>query len=227
MHTKKLKEKTIKIWNKNLLKVFYPNETVIRFVFRNFDRKNFKNLKIFDHGCGTGRHVIFLSENGIGSYGADVAKSSLEFVKDRLKKKRLKADLRLLTDNTLPYQDNFFDAVISFGVLYYMPKKDIVEVVREIKRILKPNGKVLFIVRSIYDYRYGLGKEIEPDTFLINTKDKTLDVYNENGMIMHFFRTPEIKELFKNWKQCNIDKMFITLDNKKIRDNDYIITCVK
>jgi len=111
--------------------VKYPNERAIQFLFRSFDRNNFGKIKILDHGCGAGRHVIFLAENGVKTFGADVSETGLDFTKELLKKKNLKAELSLISGNKLEYADNFFDGVVSFGVIYYMTLKDAEETVKE------------------------------------------------------------------------------------------------
>ncbi|MDD2731833.1 MAG: class I SAM-dependent methyltransferase [Candidatus Pacebacteria bacterium] len=66
----------------------YPNESVIRFLFRNFKRSDFKNLKILDHGCGAGRHLCFLAEQGVKSYGIDVSKGGISASNKVLKKRK-------------------------------------------------------------------------------------------------------------------------------------------
>lgn len=196
-------------------------------MFHNFNRKNFKKLKVLDHGCGTGRHVVFLAQQGIKTYGVDISQSGLEFTKKILEEKKLKAKLKLISNNNLPYRDNFFDGVISFAVLFYLNLEDIKKIIKEIRRVLKPQGKALFVLRSDKDYRYGRGKKIGENTFVIKKKNKSLNVSNENGMLMHFFNISEIKRLFKKFSIVQIDKMFITYNNQKFWDFDYVITVEK
>ena len=37
----------------------YPSENIIRFVARNYYKKERDNIKILDFGCGGGAHVVF------------------------------------------------------------------------------------------------------------------------------------------------------------------------
>ena len=46
-------------------------------------------------------------------------------------------------------------------------------------------------------------------------------------MLMHFFNISEIKRLFKKFSIVQIDKMFITYNNQKFWDFDYVITVEK
>ena len=44
----------------------YPSETVVQFVFRNFERDG--KTKVLDLGCGAGRHVFFMGNENIIPY---------------------------------------------------------------------------------------------------------------------------------------------------------------
>lgn len=46
-------------------------------------------------------------------------------------------------DNLLPFPDNFFDLITSYMVLHHIADDDLVIVVKEIHRVLKPNGTYL------------------------------------------------------------------------------------
>lgn len=60
-----------------------------------------------------------------------------------------------------PYENDFFDGIICNGVLYYLDFGSIEKAVDEMKRVLKPNGKLLLVVRSNEDYRFNKNYEIE------------------------------------------------------------------
>lgn len=47
----------------------YPSETVVQYVFRNFERCG--SEKVLDLGCGAGRHIFFMAAEGIIPYGLD------------------------------------------------------------------------------------------------------------------------------------------------------------
>lgn len=49
----------------------------------------------------------------------------------------------------LPYASGFFDFVYARLVLHYLPKTDLQSSLEELYRILKPNGKIFIVVRSI------------------------------------------------------------------------------
>ena len=71
----------------NLL--FYPNENVIKFLNKFISRKTNiktkKNNKYFlDLGCGAGRHIKYLVENGYKCIGIDLSSVVIEQAKSML-----------------------------------------------------------------------------------------------------------------------------------------------
>ncbi|WP_434296954.1 class I SAM-dependent methyltransferase [Clostridium sporogenes] len=203
----------------------YPSEMVVQFVFRNFNRDG--KTKVLDLGCGAGRHVCFMAGENIHAYGVDISKDGIDYTRELLNTYNLKADLKVCGVDNISYEDNYFDGLICYGVLYYCCTEEINKAVNEIYRILKPNGKALIAVRNIKDYRFGEGKEIEENTFLIKEDDKNKCAFNENGMKMHFFSLEEVQELFKNFSKVEIDEIVETHENRKYKDSNFIIKLTK
>lgn len=203
----------------------YPSEAVVQFVFRNFNRNG--KTKVLDLGCGAGRHVYFMANENIDTYGTDISKDGIEYTEEILKHHGLSADLKIASVDNIPYDDNYFDGIICYGVLYYCDITEINISVKEIFRVLKPNGRVLIVVRNTDDYRYGKGKEIEKNTFLIEEEDKNKCAFNESGMKMHFFCKSEIEELFENFSKIEIDEIIETHESGKYRDANFIISLIK
>lgn len=203
----------------------YPSELIVQFVFRNFKRDG--KSKILDLGCGAGRHIYFMASENINPYGVDISQEGIEYTNELLKQNGLSATLNVSGADKIPYADDYFDGIISYGVLYYCNISEINKAAKEIFRVLKKNGKALLVVRNIKDYRHGKGKEIEKNTFLIQENDKSKCAFNENGMIMHFFEEEEVKQLFKGFSQVYIDELIETHENGKYCDSNFIITLIK
>lgn len=203
----------------------YPAELIVQFVFRNFNRNG--EDKILDLGCGAGRHVYFMASENIDTYGVDISADGIEHTKKLLKENGLSVDLKVAGADNIPYEDNYFNGIISYGVLYYCNINEIENAAKEIFRVLKPNGKALIVVRNTKDYRYGKGKEIEKNTFLIEEEDKNKCSFNENGMIMHFFEEDEVKKLFGDFSYVFIDEIVETHENKKFCDSNFVIQLMK
>lgn len=106
--------------------------------------KEKKASKILDLGCGIGRNMIPLIENGFEVIGVDDSKEAIKILKFKLKVGSLKAELKNLKFQNLYFPDNYFDAVISVQTLNHGYEKDIIEGFDEMFRVLKPGG-IVFI----------------------------------------------------------------------------------
>ncbi|MBN1051160.1 class I SAM-dependent methyltransferase [Clostridium botulinum] len=199
----------------------YPAELIVQYVFKNFTKD--KSTKVLDIGCGAGRHVYFMANENIDAYGVDISQSGIEYTTKLLKENGVSANLEISSMDKLPFEDNYFEGIICYGVLYYCKNKEIKNAVQEMKRVLVENGKGLVVVRNKKDYRYGKGKEIEKNTFLIKERDKSKCAFNENGMTMHFFDRKEVEELFKEFKEVEIDEVIETHENGKYCDSNFVI----
>ena len=91
--------------------------------------------------------------------------------------------------NGLPFKENSFDGCFSH-MLYCMAltTKEIINLNKEVKRILKPGGINIFTVRHVGDEDYKNGKHIGED------------MYQNDGFIVHFFSKEKIKEVSKGFK---------------------------
>lgn len=101
-----------------------------------------KGLSVLDAGCGDGVHVEVLSDlnnvkNGHSFTGVDISFSALHAIRKRKHSdwKFVHADI-----GKLPYEDNSFDAVFSFGVLAYTD--DPYHSFSELCRVVRKGGMV-------------------------------------------------------------------------------------
>ncbi|MGY5872631.1 MAG: class I SAM-dependent methyltransferase [Candidatus Thorarchaeota archaeon] len=162
-----------------------------------FHSKNVK--RILDLGCGTGRHLAFLSRAGFEVSGFDSSKTALDLAMKWLKEEKLDGDVHLgRMEEPFPYQDDYFDAVISIQVIHHNLMQDILTTVAEIERVLKIGG-YLFITVPI------LGPKPEnpdDDWKLHQVEDGTFIPQSgpESGIPHHYFTEEEIHEVFRKFK---------------------------
>lgn len=111
------------------------------FLFRSLPSR-FK--RVLDFGCGIGRMELVLQLYSDEVYGVDVVEWAIE---------QAKRDCplgRFLTydGKTIPFDDGFFDGLLSWTVLQHIPDEDIKGVGKEIKRVMS-NESYLILYENI------------------------------------------------------------------------------
>jgi SAM-dependent methyltransferase len=99
---------------------------------------------VFEIGCGGGINQQFYNAEAISSYcGIDPGAKLLEYTKEEAEKKGWKADIRDGIGEDIPFAEGSFDTVVCTYTMCSV--QDQAQVVREMKRILKPGGKLLYL----------------------------------------------------------------------------------
>ena len=151
-----------------------------------FKQQNLK--KILDLGCGTGRHTIYLLENGFEVYGCDASESALKIAEKIIKD----VEFKKCDMTSLPYEKNFFDGILCHFVIQHGKIEQIKKAISEIYRILRKNGILYLSVPSVKHPEYFTGKEIEPRTKI------NIDAIDGN-VPHHYFTENEIRNLFNKF----------------------------
>jgi SAM-dependent methyltransferase len=107
--------------------------------------------RILDVGCGTGANLLMLSEYGEAE-GVDISEDALAFCRERGLDK-----VRLGAGEKLPYEDGTFDLVTALDVVEHM--NDDLAGVREMRRVLRPGGRVLLFVPT-FMFLWGLQDDV-------------------------------------------------------------------
>lgn len=111
------------------------------------------SLKILDAGCGTGGMMFFLKKFGNVS-GIDISPEALKYCQKRGLKQIKESSIEKILFN-----DEKFDLVTSFDVLYHQWVKNDFLVIREFYRVLKPGGYLLMRVPA-YNWLRGKHDEV-------------------------------------------------------------------
>lgn len=162
-----------------------------------------KVRRILDLGCGTGRHLVHFARNGFDVYGIDSSEHALILAKRWLQEEGLSANLcEHRMEKIFPYDDNFFDAVISIQVIHHNLIQDIFSTVREIERVLSPAGYIFITVPILGpkpenpDDDWEL-KMIEDGTYIPQRGP-------ESGLPHHYFTEDELLKTFSNFEKLRL-----------------------
>lgn len=99
---------------------------------------------ILDLGCGTGEIAAAIARRGYGVTACDIAEDMLQVARRRWARMPV-GWLSLRQDWTaLPFEDSSFDGIVASSVFEYLADLD--GVVRELARVLRPGGILVFSV---------------------------------------------------------------------------------
>ncbi len=101
-----------------------------------------KNVLEIGYGMGTD-HLSLARQNGT-LYGIDLTPRSRDLTEEHLKLNGYNSHLTVGDAELLPYENNYFDFVYSFGVVHHSPNTD--QIISEIHRVLKPGGRCYIAV---------------------------------------------------------------------------------
>lgn len=114
--------------------------------------KYVKGKNALDIGCGTGRSTRFLKEIGFNTIGVDIAQEMVT----RASEEDPYGDYRVVCEGDLSeFSCGEFDLVLSAFTFDNIPTKtDKVKLLREMSRIIKPDGRIINLVSSPDIYLY-------------------------------------------------------------------------
>jgi len=121
---------------------------------------------VLEIGFGTGHCLEEIAkrvgENG-KAYGIDISSGMLDMTKKRMEKKGLADTVELYCGDamSMPYEDDMFDAVFMSFTLELFDTPEIPAVLKEIKRVLKPKGRLGVVSMSKEDGESKLLKAYE------------------------------------------------------------------
>ena len=100
---------------------------------------------ICDAGCGPSGHIgKYLFDKGHNVIGIDISQRCVDIATSY----NPQIEYRLMDMMKTNFEDNYFDAVISFYSIIYTPKEYIKKIFAEFNRILNVNGKLLVVVKK-------------------------------------------------------------------------------
>jgi SAM-dependent methyltransferase len=158
-----------------------------------------EQLKALDFGCGSGRHSLLLHSFGYKVYSTDYTENSIALTKSLVKD----SDCQVLSSPPYPYPSDFFNIIVSWGVIHYNSPEVVKQIIAEKYRILKPGGYLLGTVRA------------ETDTFLkSNQNDNIIQTEDLKNGFINLYNLSELEGLLNAFSKVEIGYMERTPLNK-------------
>ena len=147
------------------------------------------NMRILDMGCGKAISSIFLAkEFRVQVWATDLWVSATDNWKRIRKMEVDNLVFPIHADaNTLPYADDFFDAMVSINSMFFFATDDLF-LKNNLFRHVKPDGEIGIIVPGFFrEYKDGIPEELKPywvkDLDNWHTLDWWVNHLNNSGMV--------------------------------------------
>lgn len=186
----------------------YKSHPWILEAIRRFDINGKKVLEI---GFGMGTDHLQMARWGGLMYGLDLTPVSYEVTKKRFEIYGLHSELTIGDAENLPYPDNHFEFVYSFGVIHHSP--DTQKIINEIHRVLKPGGRCwitvyhknsIFFWWTVYLYDWVLRRGYKKET--LKARISRIEHPNDNpNLVIKLYKKKEFEGMFPLFKVIKSD----------------------
>lgn len=172
---------------------------------------------VLDVGCGMGGDAVSLARHGFQVTAMDYSAVALSHARAKAAAAGVgvefhQSDMAL----PLPFGAETFEAVMSNVAMHMFDDPTTRRIVREMRRVVRPNGLLLLHVNSTEDLPYRLER-------LGRRRVQALgpDFYREaNGQTVHFFSEEYCRDILADWT-------ILDLTHLRLRDEaDTIFKCV-
>jgi SAM-dependent methyltransferase len=121
--------------------------------FAEFER--WRDRRVLEIGIGAATDFINFARAGAKLTGVDMTPAAVDHARRRLELEGLAADVAVANGEALPYPDDSFDLVYSWGVIHHAERP--AKIVRETRRLIRPGGQVRAMLYGRYSWvAYGL-----------------------------------------------------------------------
>ncbi len=192
-----------------------------------------KTDTVADIGCGNGRHLTLCAKQCKNAVGLDISRKLLYIVKNKILENNLNNTILLHSNAVnIPIKDDSVDAVIFIAALHNIKGRDNrVQALKEIRRIMKEDGKALISVWSRWQDKYRKQFFKKWFTQIGKSEFGDIDIYwRQHGLdIPRFYHLYSKKEFLKDLKEAGfkiLEIQDVNIHSKKNADN-YFATVKK
>lgn len=152
----------------------------------------FNLAKALDIGCGYGRDVLHLANNGVKTTGIDCSRTGINLALHKARSTCRKGVFIAGDVFEYPFSPESYDLVLMSSTRHLLSEGERADLLGIVREILKTGGYVVDMVLSAEDDGFGKGEEAEPGTF------------EHKGKNTHFFTRDE---LLRDYAVFSIDTL--------------------
>lgn len=147
---------------------------------------------VLELGAGHGRDVLYFAGCGFTVRAMDFSAAGLEQLEKRAAESVVGSSVDVMVHDVrrpLPLPDASVDAVFAHMLMCAaLSTPEIHELVREVRRVLRPGGTFVYTVRHTGDTHYGTGTAHGDD------------IFEHGGFAVHFFDRALVDALAEGWE---------------------------
>lgn len=189
---------------------------------------DFPGQLVMDLGCGAGIDSAEFARNGAKVISLDLTRRATQLTRDLLEETGLPSAVIQASATALPFRDDTFECVYSYGVLHHIP--GIQTALAEIHRVLKSDGRVMVMLYHqdslLYAYSILYWRGIKEGLLGTLTAEQLVSRYSERNEGCPYTRAYTKDEgisLFSPWfKQITTEIHYNVLDlaeQRKVKVN--------
>lgn len=124
----------------------YPDENLVRLIKGDWAEIP-RSGRVLDIGFGSGASLVMMAASGFEAHGLEVTEESCRQAHALANAAGVSLDVEVMTSPQIPFEENYFDIVVSWNAIYYWGTRGKVrEQLEEIQRVLRPGGVLLMSV---------------------------------------------------------------------------------
>ena len=155
--------------------------------------------RVVDVGCGTGKVPLLVADIVLPDgdvIGLDASAEMIAISRTRAIEENVDVEFRCGVMEDLPFADNYFDVVLCCQALHHLPKGAKRDALSEMRRVLKPNGRLLLLDHGrpyrwypkilFYPFRWNFF-EYQAENFRGQVPDMIASVFGAVDEVERFF----------------------------------------
>ena len=138
-------------------------------------------------GCGSGYFTIPISHKVKKVYGIDIQKEMLDYLERKMQKQRINNVETLLSrENEIPLKVESIDLLLTVNTLHEFRNRK--KMIKQIRRVLKPQGKAVIVDFKKEDANFGppIRIRISKGETILLIQEQCFEVSEEHSLAYHY-----------------------------------------